>query len=87
MQLQIPRIDPKNATGLLDKVVGLGKEIAGTFANNDRLRKAGQVQQDKGTERLKAIKAEVEANAHEAKAAGAERAQKSAQRTKEAVHS
>jgi len=87
MQLQIPRIDPKNASGLLDKVVGLGKEIAGTFANNDRLRKAGQVQQDKGTERLKAIKAEVEAKSHQTKANSAERAQKSAQKTKEAVHS
>lgn len=85
MQLQIPRIDPKNTAGLLDKVVGLGKEIAGTFSNNDRLRKAGQVQQDKGTERLKAIRAELEARSHEAKAAGAESAQKSAQKTKEAV--
>jgi len=86
MQLQIPRIDPKNTAGLLDKVVGLGKEIAGTFSNNDRLRKAGQVQQDKGTERLKAIRAELEARSHEAKAAGAESAQKSAQKTKEAMH-
>ena len=66
-------------------LVGLGKEIAGTFSNNDRLRKAGQVQQDKGTERLKAIRAELEARSHEAKAAGAESAQKSAQKTKEAV--
>ena len=86
MQLQIPRIDPKNAAGLLDKVVGLGKEIAGTVSNNDRLRKAGQVQQDKGTERLKAVKAEFEAKSHQAKAASAESAQKSAQKTKEAVH-
>jgi uncharacterized protein YjbJ (UPF0337 family) len=86
MQLQIPRIDPKNAAGLLDKVVGLGKEIAGTVANNDRLTKAGQVQQDKGAERLKAIKAEFEAKGHQAKATSAESAQKSAQKTKEAVH-
>ncbi len=86
MQLQIPRVDPKNAAGLLDKVVGLGKEIAGTIASNDRLTKAGQVQQDKGTERLKAIKSELEARSHQAKAASAESAQKSAQKTKEAVH-
>lgn len=86
MQLQIPRIDPKNAAGLLDKVVGLGKEVAGTFANNDRLKKAGQVQQDKGTERLKAVQAEVEARGHQAKASSAQSAQKSAQKTKEAVH-
>jgi uncharacterized protein YjbJ (UPF0337 family) len=86
MQLQIPRIDPKNAAGLLDKVVGLGKEIAGTVAQNDRLTKAGQVQQDKGTERLKAIKAAAEARGHQAKATSAQQAQKSAQKTKEAVH-
>ncbi len=86
MQLQIPRIDPKNAAGLLDKVVGLGKEIAGTVTNNDRMRKAGQVQQDKGAERLKAVQAELEARSHQAKAASAQSAQKSAQKTKEAVH-
>ena len=85
--MQIPRIDPKNAVGLVDKIVGLGKEIAGTVLSNDRLRKAGQVQQDKGTERLKAVQAEVEAQTHKAKAASAESAQRSAQRTKEAVNS
>jgi hypothetical protein len=81
--MQIPRIDPKNVLGLTDKVVGLGKEIVGTVTNRDRLAKAGQVQQDKGTERVKAVQAEVSAKAHKAKAASAEQAQKSAQRTKE----
>jgi uncharacterized protein YjbJ (UPF0337 family) len=85
--VQIPRIDPKNAQGLVDKIVGLGKEIVGTVTNRDQLRKAGQVQQDKGTERLKAIQAEARADTHEAKAAAAGRAQKSAQKTKEAVNS
>ena len=84
--MQIPRIDPKNAAGLADKVVGLGKEILGTVANRERLTRAGQVQQDKGTERLKAVKAEMKAETHEAKAAAAGRAQKSAQKTKEAVN-
>jgi uncharacterized protein YjbJ (UPF0337 family) len=86
MQLQIPRIDPKNAAGLIDKVVGLGKEIAGTVTSNDRMKKAGQVQQEKGTERLKAVQAELEAHGHQAKATSAQSAQKSAQKTKEAVH-
>jgi uncharacterized protein YjbJ (UPF0337 family) len=49
--MQLPRIDPKNVLGLADKVVGLGKEIVGTVTNRDRLAKAGQVQQEKGTER------------------------------------
>jgi len=85
--MQIPRVDPKNAAGLIDKVVGLGKEIAGTVLDRDRLKKAGQVQQDKGTERLKAIQSELEAKSHKAKAATAEQSQRSAQKTKEAVNS
>ena len=84
--MQIPRVDPKNAVGLLDKVVGLGKEIAGTVLNRERLSRAGQVQQDKGTERLKAVQAEAEAQTHRAKAASAEKVQRSAQKTKEAVN-
>lgn len=85
--MKIARIDPKNAAGLLDKVVGLGKEIAGSIAGSERLTRAGQVQQDKGTERIKAIQAELRADKHQLKATAAERAQKSAQRTKEAVSS
>lgn len=85
--MQIPRIDPKNAAGLADKVVGLAKEVVGTLTNQDRLRKAGQVQQDKGTERLKAVQAQARADGHEAQATAAEQAQKAAQNTKEAVNS
>ena len=84
--MQIPRIQPRNAAGLLDKAVGLGKEILGSLTGQDRLTKAGQVQQEKASERIKALRAEVRADAHEAKAAVADRAQKSAQHTKEAVH-
>jgi len=85
--MQIPRIDPKNVAGLADKVIGLGKEIVGTVTGQDRLSKAGQVQQDKGTERMKAVRAQVEAQAHESKAAAAGQAQKRAQQTKERVNS
>ena len=85
--MQIPRVDPKNALGLVDKIVGLGKEIVGTLTNSSRLTKAGQVQQEKGTERIKAIQAELAADKHEAKATSAEQVQKSAQRTKETVNS
>jgi uncharacterized protein YjbJ (UPF0337 family) len=84
--MQIPRIDPKNAAGLLDKVVGLGKEVVGTVTGRDRLSKAGQVQQDKGTERLKAVKSQLEADGHKTKAAAAEQEQRRAQKTKEAVN-
>jgi uncharacterized protein YjbJ (UPF0337 family) len=84
--MQIPRIDTKNALGLIDKVVGLGKEVVGTVAGRERLTKAGQVQQDRGTERLKAVRARADAKKHEAKAAVAERTQRSAQRRKESVN-
>jgi uncharacterized protein YjbJ (UPF0337 family) len=84
--MQVPRIDPKNALGLLDKVVGLGKEILGTVTGRDRIAKAGQVQQEKGSERIKAVRAEVKAEAHETKAAAAGQAQKAAQKRKEAVN-
>ena len=83
----IPRVDAKNALGLFDKLVGLGKEIVGTITGTDRLTKAGQVQQEKGTERIKALQAQLEADTHQTKAAAAGRAQKSAQSTKEAVNS
>jgi uncharacterized protein YjbJ (UPF0337 family) len=85
--MQIPRVDPKNAAGLIDKVVGLGKEIAGTVLDRDRLKKAGQVQQDKGTERIKAVRDQADAKRQEAKGAAAERTQRAAQRRKESVNS
>jgi len=81
--MQIPRIDPKNTLGLLDKVVGLSNEIIGTATRQDRLTRAGQVQQDKGAERIKAVKAELDAQGHKAKAAAAGRVQRSTQQTKE----
>jgi uncharacterized protein YjbJ (UPF0337 family) len=85
--MQIPRIDSKNALGLVSKVVGLGKEIAGSVTGNSRLREAGQVQQDKGTERLKAVRAQADAKKEQAKGAAAERGQRAAQRRKESVNS
>ncbi len=84
--MQIPRIDPRNVSGLIDKAVGLGKEVAGTLTGQDRLRRAGQVQQEKGTERLKAVQAQLRADSHDAQATAAEGSQRTAQKTKEAVH-
>jgi uncharacterized protein YjbJ (UPF0337 family) len=84
--VQIHRIDPNNAKGLIDKIIGLGKEIVGSLTNSERLEKAGQIQQQEAAERIKAMKAEVRADAHEAKASAAGRAQRSAQKTKEAVN-
>lgn len=83
--MQIPRIDARNALGLVDKAVGLGKEILGTVTGRDRIAKAGQTQQKKGSERIEAVKAATNAKQHQAKATAAERGQRAAQTRKEAA--
>ncbi len=80
--MRIPRIDPKDATGLIDKVVGLGKEIAGEVLDNERLIDAGEAQQSKGTEKLKAVREQAKAEAHRAKATTYQQKEKSAQQAK-----
>ncbi len=80
--MRIPRIDPKDATGILDKVVGLGPEITGEVFDNQRLIEAGEAQQNKGTEKLKAIREQAKADGHKAKAKGYEQKEKSAQQAK-----
>jgi uncharacterized protein YjbJ (UPF0337 family) len=80
--MRIPRIDPKDATGLFDKVAGLGKEILGVVVDDNRLITAGEAQQDKGTEKLKAIRSQAKADAHRAKAQVSEAKERAAQATK-----
>lgn len=82
--MQVPRIDLSSAQGLADKAIGLVKEVVGTLTGQDRLAEAGRVQQEKGTERLKALEHELQAQAHKAKADAAETRQRSAQAVKEA---
>jgi uncharacterized protein YjbJ (UPF0337 family) len=79
---RIPRIDPNDATGLLDKVIGLGKEIVGEVLDDSSLIEAGEAQQDKGTEKLKAIREQAKADAHRAQAETLEGKQRAAQRAK-----
>ena len=80
--MRIPRIDPQDATGLIDKVVGLGKEIAGEVFDNNQLITAGEAQQDKGTEKLKAIRQQAKADAHQAKAQAYDAKERTAQNAK-----
>ena len=80
--MRIPRIDPKDATGLIDKVVGLGKEITGEIFDQQRLIKAGEAQQAKGTEKLKAIREQTKADAHKAKAKAYDSKERAAQAAK-----
>jgi uncharacterized protein YjbJ (UPF0337 family) len=80
--MRIPRIDPKDATGLFDKVVGLGKEITGEVFDRQSLIEAGEAQQAKGTEKLKAIREQTKADAHKSKAKAYESKERAAQRAK-----
>lgn len=78
----IPTVSPKNAAGIVDKVVGLGKEVLGEVIDNENLVQAGEAQQTKGSEKLKALRAEAKAEAHEAKAEANEKRQKAAKNAK-----
>jgi aminoglycoside phosphotransferase family enzyme len=62
--------------------VGLGKETLGTVLGNERLEEAGEAQQDRAKEQLKALRAEVRAQKAEAQADAQEGRQKAAQRAK-----
>jgi uncharacterized protein YjbJ (UPF0337 family) len=80
--MRIPRIDPKDATGLIDKVVGLGKEVVGEVFDEQRLIDAGEAQQAKGTEKLKAIREQAKADMHKAKAQTLDARERAAQKAK-----
>ena len=83
--MQFRTIDPEQLRGIFDKIFGLTKEIVGEVVGNERLQKEGEAQQDKGTERLKALRKQLEAKAKEAKAEVFEQKQKAAQRMKESA--
>ncbi|MDQ1645508.1 MAG: hypothetical protein QOI35_849 [Cryptosporangiaceae bacterium] len=68
----VPRIEYKNLSGVVDKVVGLTREVAGIALDHDSLIRSGEAQQVKGTERLKQLRTESKARQHRdnARAAG-----------------
>jgi uncharacterized protein YjbJ (UPF0337 family) len=66
--MQIGTIDITKLRGVADKFAGLAKETTGVLIGNDRLQEAGEAQQDKATETLKALRDEAKAQAKEAKA-------------------
>lgn len=82
--MKIGSVELDHVRGLTDKVFGLGKEAVGTVINNDRLVKEGEAQQAKGTESLKALRKQAEAESKEAKAESFEQRQRAAQRAKSA---
>ena len=81
--MKLGTIDTSHLRGLSDKVLGLTKEIVGTVLDNRRLRQEGEAQQARGSESLKALRKEAEAQKKEAKAGTFEQKQKAAQRVKE----
>lgn len=83
--MQIRTIDLNKLRGLADKTVGFSKEILGSVLDNERLEKEGEAQQARGTESLRALRNEAEAEAKEAKAKVFEKQQRAAQRVKESA--
>ena len=57
--MRIGTIELNHLRGLGDKVVGLAKEVTGTVVGSDRLQEAGDAQQARGTQSLKALRKQV----------------------------
>ena len=80
--MQIATVDLNKLRGLGDKLVGLVKEFVGSVTGNENMERAGEAQQERATEQLRALRAEVKAEAKDAKAASFEQKQKVAQAAK-----
>ena len=74
--MRLPRLTAAHATGILDKVVGLNREIAGEIFDNAELKRAGQLQQEKGTAKLNALQAEARAETEKAKVESLDKTEK-----------
>ncbi len=76
--MQLGSIDLNKLRGIGDKAVGLSKELLGTLTGNERLQDAGEAQQERATEELRALRAELKAEQKDAKADVLEQRQKAA---------
>jgi uncharacterized protein YjbJ (UPF0337 family) len=76
--VQLGTVDVNKLKSIGDKAVGLSKELVGTITGNERLQEAGEAQQEKAAETLRALRAEAKAAAKEAKADVLEQRQKAA---------
>jgi len=76
--MRIPHISPGNAIGLADKGIGFAKELFGELFDRESLRQSGQLQQEKGSARLSALKAELTAETQNAKVQSLDKAQQKA---------
>ena len=84
--MQLLNIDLKQLRGLSNKALGLNKELLGSILGNERLAEEGEAQQERATHELKALRADVKAEAERAKASAQEGRQKAAQKVKEAAN-
>ena len=80
--MRIGTIDLNQVRGFNDKVFGLTKEFIGTVTGNERWQEEGEAQQARGSENLKALRKQAEAQKHEAKAEAYEKREKAAQQAK-----
>ena len=80
--MRIGSVDLNKLRGLGDKATGLGKELVGTITGNDKMQEAGEAQQERATEELRALRSEVKAEQKDAKAEALEKRQKAAQAAK-----
>lgn len=80
--MQLGSIDINKLRSIRDKAAGLSKELVGTLIGNDRLQEAGEAQQDRADEELRALRAELKARQKDAKAEVLERRQKAAANAK-----
>ena len=85
--MQLLNIDLKQLRGLADKAFGLYKELLGSVLGNERLAEEGESQQERATHELKALRADVKAEAERAKAQTQQGRQRAAQKVKETADS
>jgi uncharacterized protein YjbJ (UPF0337 family) len=76
--MRVPHISPANAIGIVDKVVGLLREVLGELFNRPTLKESGRLQQEKGSAKLDQLHAEVTAETHKAKVKTLDKAQQKA---------
>ena len=80
--MRLGSIDVNKLRGLGNKAAGLSKELVGTVIGNDRMQEAGEAQQERATEELRALRAEVRAEQKDAKADVLEQRKRAAAKAK-----
>ncbi len=66
--MQVGTVDLNKLRGVGRKFLGLLKELTGTLIGNDRMARAGEAEQERAAEELKALRKELEAERKQAKA-------------------